>query len=116
MGYDKRLALIEKMHEHTQNGRVDWEETVNNNEFIVSKSNLSVVVNKGQNQNNGTLYTFSIMDEEGDTIDEFNDESWGEDDHIFGMCRDLYNMARGYAKGTEQALDKLLTSFGDVPF
>jgi len=116
MSFDKRLALIGKLLEHTRNGKLDWEETTNPDEFIISRNELSIAILKTKNSQNHNLYIFTITDEDGDTIDEFDDEVWEGDNDIFRMIAELHKLARGYAKGTEQALDKLLQSFEDTPF
>lgn len=115
MSSNKRIILVEKMLCQTRSGNVDWEETVNGNEFLVTKVSLSILVSKGQG-NNGALYIIKILNEYGEIIDEFNDETWGYDEHVSKIFAELYNLARGYAMGTEQALDRLLYSFDDVPF
>lgn len=115
MAPDKRFQLVQRVLEQSRAGKVDWEETANSNEFIVTRGNLSILISEKW-QNDNSLIVITILNDDGDVIESFNDEEWGSDGDVYELFRDLYNIARRYAMGTEQALDQLLAEFDDVPF
>lgn len=117
MNFDKRSLIINKLLAKTRQGVVDWEESFSADGYMTTRGGISILIGKGENENDQPLYNFKLFNEYNDVVDEFSDEDLS-DEEMFHTCVELYSLARGYAKGTEQLLDRLLNSLNDddVPF
>jgi hypothetical protein len=116
MNYTKRAMIVKKLFRKTVDGCVDWEESFINNGYLTTRDGVSIIIYKDSDDSGSDRYEFRLLNEHGEVVDEFSDEDFDDSD-MYNFCAELYSIARGYAKGTEQLLDKLLNSLeDDEPF
>lgn len=115
MDLEKRRKVIKMLLDKTREGKVEWSETFSDDGYITTRDGVSIVVDKGSNDSGHDLFLFKLLNQYNDVVDDFCDEDFG-DLEVYHQCSELYSLARGYAKGTEQLLDKLISSLDDVPF
>lgn len=128
MSYQKLTRVIVRLKEKTDEGKIEWEATANDNIFIASFPDQSIRIEK-VNQSSihdgflaavtATKYVITILDSAGKEIESTNDAQMTnqiQNSTYFFMT--LFNAAKRYACGIDSALDKLLNALGDddIPF
>ncbi len=96
--------IILKLLERTDQGRVDWEATVNEDVYVAVIGNLSVSLN--QDFRKGV--TVQILDEQGREIRALSSSS-GEALEVSAALGELYSKAKRSALQVDSRLDELLT-------
>jgi hypothetical protein len=103
MPSEKDLQLVAQLIEATNNGRISWEPTATPDEFTTSfRGKYSVIV-----ANQGSLYTFRMLDDSGREMLklEYNSEYYS--DHLSAVER-LFELARRTGLRVDQAVDEIL--------
>jgi len=104
---DAILQVLEKLLARTNEGKIPWKTTVEEQSFAASFGATSVVIEKlflGG-------YHFRILDEAGDEIESVTSS------HLEGnavMFPDLYDKARRLARDTDNKLEELLAELDQV--
>ena len=106
MATDKLAQLVLKIHQNSQQGRIDWQATTRSNAFESAFPRYSVrIFTRGE----GVI--LAILNEVGETVEEVADtdleglpgaESW------WRVMSEIHEMARRRALGADEAIDALL--------
>ncbi len=105
MADTKLLEIAEKLLERTRNGEVNWRETVDSNEFIVSFPKQTLAIEK---MIRGT-YQISLVNERGNTIESLRSPS-SIDFQGGKILQDLFELARRRALQIDIRLDEALNA------
>ena len=120
MAQSKIARLVQRIHDKTSKGELDWEEAVKENCYTVAFPNYSVQIRFSQNPLGGEDYYFSIYNEQGKMIESVNDETLDgsesppEEEYYFKLMRNIYDSARRLALGTDEAIDSILEDLGEA--
>jgi len=117
---DKKLAmLIQRLHEKTNESKISWEKTAEEDAFQVSFSDYSVVISKNALPLAVTEIKLTIVNQNGEVVDEITSSSSPlfkterGDDYLFQDMTALHHHARRSAMGIEKAVDSLLSALAD---
>ena len=117
MSYPKLIALANKLADATMYSVVTWKETETEGVFQISFSDNSVRIGERPSRNSygQEEYVLSILNSEGDLVEELGDEDVAEDERarMFRALKDMYETARRQAKGVDQVLDEILQELDD---
>jgi hypothetical protein len=110
MPNEKQCVVLNKLYNYTKNNKVSWSESVNSGCFIVTRNDVSVEIYDNKLIGLSGNVCFKVYDENLDVVDEFYFSCL---DDVYKIAKELYEMARRSAKGTDKVLDRLLSSFQD---
>jgi hypothetical protein len=127
MDHKKYLTLVDKLIASTDQKKISWKKTVENNVFVADLNTFSVAVREDGGDFD-VVYSIVLLDTFGDTIEhiyptELN--KWRNELAGFPYkdysteLRGLFNNARREARGVEKAIDSILTELekgDDIPF
>ena len=119
MAQSKIARLVQRIHDKTSKGELDWEESVKENCYTVAFPNYSVQIRFAPNPITSEDYYLSIFDEQGKMIESINDETLDgsesilEEHYYFKLMRNIYDSARRMALGTDEAIDSILENLGE---
>lgn len=122
MSVEKMRRLVSRLSEKTFAGHIMWEETETADVYQAAFPDYVVRIWKRTNEGGGKDYVIGIYNSRGTLLDEASDVAMDPDDdyHVYDLMESVYESARGYALGVEQALDSLLSTLEDkgkdVPF
>jgi hypothetical protein len=115
MEMDKQKRLVDQLLDKSRQGRLDWQETPSDESFAVSFSGNSIAIEPLQRR---AGYLIRIINSSGTVVDQFHDETLDETEEApnppfrsnkwFAKMRDLYDLARRTALGSEEILDEIL--------
>ena len=117
MSSDKRIEMVKKLLQKTNKGVIGWEDTSDENKFQAMISNHIIQVSLEDEKGKPLGVQIDILNNKGEIIDNFICK-----ENAGSIYRDtfypMFEKARGYARGTEQALDEILNVLNDddVPF
>lgn len=114
---DPRIsALLAKAHQLTMSSRLSWKEADRDDSFIASFSTYSIKISARGSRTDefSTEYVISILDQWGDVIEEIGDEEFSDSGKTFGLMKELYERARGIAKGVDEALNSIIRDLDDL--
>ena len=102
--------IFVKLLERTNQGKVQWEPTSDEDTFVAGVGNLSVSLTKYRNGN----LIFRILNEQGREIQSGNSNDWVFDDSLGGPppLEELYDQAKHGALQVDARLDELLNELG----
>lgn len=104
MNNTKILTLINKLHEKTEAGKLDWEASASSNKFLTTLSEYSVGISE-----EGDDFVLTIADSWGNLVERMSDPELKEEDSgIFELMQSLYYLARRNARGADKAIDEIL--------
>jgi len=111
-GSDKMLKIIDRLHQHSVEGKVIWRETERTDSFQVSFSGYSVRtdVRRSRKTPGAQEYFVSVLNANGDVMEEIGDEDLED---YFVLMKELFEMARRKALGVDGALDQILDELGE---
>jgi len=123
---DKQKKLVRTLLARTKRGDVEWKESIPTNAYQVSFKDNSVLIRliPGK-RDEPDDYEMSLLDAEARTVDSFTDvdlaqtEADSQASSIwFKTMRELYDLARRTALGSEKVLNEILKDLGDdeIPF
>lgn len=112
MANDKLTSLIALLKQKTELGDVDWGETERPGVFQVSFPKYTVRLSRKMAPSNSYDYVISIIDMEGDIVEEVDDTDF-PDDNMYHLMGELYEMARRKVKGVDEAIDDILKSLNE---
>jgi hypothetical protein len=120
MSDPKVLQLIERLHEKTMAGTLEWEKTVEDGEFQVSFPNYSVQLKQHPDE---PMYLLTLLNDVGEIIAEVNDEDYdgpGASEGlkpVYRKMKAMYERARRDVLGVDKAVDSILIELDDeLPF
>ena len=120
MHENRLVQLIEKIHERTMAGRVNWEATAKVSAYQCAFSDFTIVIDAVRNRENPEEidYVFSIVNSDGVIIEKIDDialtrELDSDTGAGYKLMTQMYNSARRTAMGTERAIDALLKELGE---
>jgi hypothetical protein len=124
MNNPKVEAMVRRIKEKTSEGQLQWEETEAEGVYQTAFTSYSVQVSlEDSREAQGTDVVLRIFNSEGKMIEEVRDPDLVGDKYdspkAFKEMRELYDTARRYAMGVEQALDQILKDLDDkdeIPF
>ena len=126
MSLAKMTQIVEKLISATNKGRINWEEAEVEDVFQVSYSTYSIRIAETPSVTDPGPDTFdiviSIYNKEGKRIESVNDVQLKDAiTNAYLQMKELYDSAKGYALGTEQTLDSIITDLSeagpeDIPF
>ncbi len=105
MADDKILRLVNGLIEKTKADELVWETTSNENTFQVAFSEHTITIEEYVDTDNDLVLMLAIFDSEGRKIDSAN--QWS-----VANVKELYDLARRWALGVDEALDSLLEELG----
>ena len=112
---DKMTSILGKLIDLTQEGKLKWSETADQDGFIATVGNLGVIVRYLGRPFGNERHKFEILNRDGriaetlETDDEvvfITDEIIASDDQAHAMAR-LYSLARRSALDADATLDDL---------
>jgi predicted P-loop ATPase len=125
MAMEKQKRLVDLLLERTNEGKLEWREAVQPDSYQVALRDKLVRIMKERGRNEDEPdYIIELVDDEGKVVDAFTDvQLWtsnAEDNKIpwFARMRDLHDLARRTALGSEKVLNDILNELGDdeIPF
>lgn len=106
MTNEKIFTLIQRLHENTERGKIDWEATANSNRFATSSSDYSIIISE-----EGEDYYLTIVDEFDELVERINDVELREvNSESLTLMKTLFSTARRNARGADKAIDDILRS------
>jgi len=107
---EKQRSIVIGLLERSQAGKIPWEESVRPRAYQVSFTNYSVVIWYEDRPDDELDIHIDIINSSGDIVESFSDMQLTE---RFGpgpykQMKDLYELARRTALGSEAALDEIL--------
>ena len=90
MADPQMLEIARKLLERTRNGEVNWKETVNRTEFVVSFPKQSLTVDSSYDN----VYSLSLVNEKGTTVDSIR---LNAEDEGYETLQALYVLTRRQA-------------------
>jgi hypothetical protein len=121
MAMEKQQKLVKRLLERTRMRELEWKESVDGESFLVSFKDNSVGIRKLEKKSS-IDYEIALFNDEGRVVDTFTDPeldatSLNPDDHQwYGIMKDLHEIARRTALGSEKVLDEILDEIDDVQF
>jgi hypothetical protein len=126
MSLDKQKNLVSLLLKKTYAGKLDWKPSVDDGSFQVSFAKYSVRISIKLKLEEDD-FAIEIIDASGTVIDAFTDfeliTSKAPDDETnwYRVMKELYEIARRTALGSEQALSSILDELEDddpdeIPF
>ncbi|TFV37155.1 hypothetical protein E4K66_20885 [Bradyrhizobium frederickii] len=125
MALSKPKRLIKALFEKTQQGAIDWQESLAPDAFQVSFKDHTVQIARHDGPTEGSpVLVLSVLNEEGVMVDRFNDEELDHEDGTgqrltwFKTMNELHNLALRHARGADKALNAILEELedDDLPF
>ncbi len=124
MSLAKMTQIVEQLISATNKGQINWEEAETEDVFQVSYPTYSIRIAEVPSATEPGPDTFdvviSIYNKEGKRIESANDVQLKDlITNAFLQMNELYDTAKGYALGTEQTLDSIITDLSekeDIPF
>jgi hypothetical protein len=112
----KTEKLLRKLLEKTEDGEVDWEETVEEDAYRIGFKDGLVSISKFTGSAGEAGFRFTLRNAEGKEIESgfavspnFTDQVWGnEKSEYLDLLRELYSSARDSALNTVETLDSML--------
>ncbi len=110
MNKQKAAQFVTKLHNRTLAGELPWEETETADVFQVSFADFSVRIVKEAGD-----IVIAIHNSQGRLLDSVADPDLVDalPQQAYPFCEELYQSARGYAMGVEQALDSLISQLSE---
>ena len=100
--------IVTKLWERTNQHKISWEPTVNENTFLATiGDSSSVTVTSYRSRDGDDEVRFRILDERGRELEEYDTDE-NEDDEVIEKLNDIYNEARRTALQINSRLDELL--------
>lgn len=116
---DKVRLFVEKLAERTEEGKVNWERTLDEHTYQVAFPDYTVHVSSRPNPNplEPDDFAVEIKDEDGLVIEEVTASllRTGPRDNIFDRLETLFRSARRKALGVDKAVNSLLEALGPDP-
>jgi hypothetical protein len=114
MSITKMASLVEKLNNLTNNGKIEWEETTKSNIFQSSFANYSIRIygkERLDTDSNEVVidYYLDIVNSDGKMLESINDlQLHDQIKDAYLKMKNIFEAARGYALGSEQALDNII--------
>jgi hypothetical protein len=116
---NERLGqLVERLHSRTEHREIQWQKS-SPDTFETSFPNYTVEVGQFSGFPEPTTY-LKIYNEEGEVLEMVQDPELrtgdfvaGYDDRYQVKLREIYQMARRIALGTDEAIDSLISALDD---
>ena len=123
---EKLWELIQRLHKRSREGSVAWEVAAGRREmYQVSFPNTTVRITEETGEADEPDYVILVLNEEGRIVERASDVQLRNSVEAlqdipgpsvtFTVMRELFQMARRKALGSEKVLDDLLSTLGDEP-
>jgi hypothetical protein len=113
MSDDRLIKMLYLLKERTENKKISWEETVNENIYQSAFPKYTIQIGYYSNTDSFSKrvdYFIRILDEDNKVIEDAKDDDLkGELDNPFEIMESLYRSARRQAMGVDKALDNILS-------
>lgn len=107
MANPKFIALLKVLNNATKEGKVNWQETADEDAFRVLLGSGMVRIESGFGEDTGHQYRAFLLNQKGRTIDEL----WvGEGRDEYGLLDGLYSLARASALNIDMVVDSMLAN------
>jgi hypothetical protein len=106
---EQTAKLIDKLIELSEQGKVSWQETADENTFLASVNKFVVTIAKPDYQSG---YEFVVTDQVGRTLEEAR--AIGNQDAYYERLGLLQELARRSARNVGEALSDLLSSLEQI--
>ena len=123
MSLAKMTQIVEQLINATKNGKINWEEAEVADVFQVSYPTYSIRIAEMPSVTSAgpdaVDIIISIYDQEGRKIESVSDVQLKDAlNNSYLQMQELYDSAKGYALGTEQTLDSIISDLSgqDIPF
>jgi hypothetical protein len=111
---EQTAKLVDKLIDLSGQGKVNWQETADDDTFLASVAKFVVTIDKpGQNE-----YCFTVADQAGKTLEEVR-EKYADDEYTYPSkdytsLAKLHELARRAALNVEGALSEMLSSLEQI--
>lgn len=113
----KLTALVDRLIDRTEDGKVDWEPTETDGEFLAAFPSYAVRLHKRPNRQSPSQddYIVTIYDDFGAVVESVDDMQLREQgmDDPYGRLKVMYEKVRRKAMGVDEAIDQLLDFLSD---
>jgi hypothetical protein len=125
MAMDKQRKLVELLFKRTTDGMLEWSEALPKDTFQVSMSDKSIRIRATESltHEDANDYEISLLNSEGKVVDTFTDNELAAEQsepsakgRTYRLFRELYDMARRTALGSEKILNEILSELDEEPF
>lgn len=122
MADSKLNQLLLRLHARTQQGKVPWEQSVDEGEFHASFREYSISISRQPTRHPETDpdtedIVLQVFNQKGDLIEEVDDTDFKKEDldgvWPFKLLGDIHAMARRTAMGVDIAINSLLDNLAD---
>lgn len=124
MSLVKMTQIVEQLISATNTGHINWEETEVEDVFQVSYPTYSIRIAEMPSETaldpDIVDIVITVYNKEGKKIESVSDDQLKDAiTNAYLQMKELYDTAKGYALGTEQTLDNIITDLSgaeDIPF
>ena len=120
MSENRLVTLLQVLHKKTIERKVDWEPTARDGSFQAAFSTHVITLRSqhSQHEPDELDYVFSIVNDDGNTIESIDDvqlsNAIGDVGSGYKLMKEMHALARRIALGAEDAIDSLLKELGDA--
>src|SRR5688572_28326717 len=107
------LQLIQKLHDATVAGKLNWKQGVKENVFQVSFPATTVIISYRWVNTSGDEYDVSILNEEGKVVDAASSDD-PDAENWFTVFDEIYTVARRKALGADVAVKRIADELDDL--
>lgn len=112
----KHFQLIDRLHDKTMSGKIEWKKGVKDEAFqtVLRDYTVQLLRQPSRAHPEEDLFVLRLLDNDGEVVDEFTDEDFGENvkHHAFNLLNATHSRARMKAMGVDKVLDDLLDELG----
>lgn len=124
MSIEKIATIVNKLQLSTKKGSLQWEKTEKEAVYEVAFPNFTIRLSSQPTEEEvadiGDVdYVISIYDSSGTSVESASDIDLKPVlDQSYKILKEIYQSAKGYALGTEQTLDSIISTLDedDIPF
>ncbi len=117
MAYEKLARLVLKLAEKTSASEINWEQTAEDGTYQAAFADYSVHLYMIYNREGSPDIFIRIHDENGNVIEEISDMDLREfntdDINFYIVMKNMYDISRRQALGTEKIVNKILDILDD---
>ena len=107
---DQIAKLVDKLAELSEQGKVRWEETADENTFLASVAKFIVTIAKP----NANEYSLTVADQSGKTLEEAREQEGSSYYVDYQRLAGLHELARRTALRVDEALSEMLSSLEQI--
>lgn len=109
MDNQKFNLILDKLLERTEEEKLEWKATANDNTFLVVLKDSSISVSYDFDEfGNFEYYTFNFRNENGETIASVSLKNDEDDEKEFEKAQKIFNLARQHSFMNNKTVDRIL--------